>query len=115
MKTIIICVIAVAITLSLCFIVSLIRSKTLGKKMRWTNLILPLTALLLFVGLFVGGSISRSRLRKELTVMKEAKENRIGFESRLKVLESRNEDLNWIIGRDEATESLLEEIKHTGF
>ena len=47
--------------------------------------------------------------------MKEAKENRSGFESRLKVLESRNADLNLIIGHDETTENLIEEIKYTGF
>ena len=114
MKTVIVSVIAIAIMLILCFIISLIRSKTKGKKLRWTNLILPLVALLLFVGLFVGGSISRSHIRKELTVMKETKENKTSFDSRLKILESRNDDLNLIIGHDETTESLINEIK-TGF
>ena len=66
MKTILYCVIGIAIVLALCFVVSLVRSKNAGKKLRWTNLVLPLIALLMFVGLFVGSSISRSHLRKEL-------------------------------------------------
>ena len=114
MKTILYSIIAVSIVLILCFIISLVKSKTDGKKMRWTNLILPLVALLLFVGLFIGGSISRSQIRKDLTTLKEAKKGPTEYGPQLRDLESRNEDLNLIIGRNEGIESLIEEIKHTG-
>ena len=42
------------------------------KKYRMVTLILPLLVLVMFVGLFVGSSISRSNLRKELAIMKES-------------------------------------------
>lgn len=111
MKTVIYSVIAIAVVLTLCFVVSLIRSKTEGKKLRWTNLILPLAALLLFVGLFVGSGISRSNLRKELTEMKTSTEKKTDNELKIKDLERQNEQLNLIIGRDEETEKLLEEVR----
>ena len=111
MKTVIYSVIAIAVVLTLCFVVSLIRSKTEGKKLRWTNLILPLAALLLFVGLFVGSGISRSNLRKELTEMKTSTEKNTDNELKIKDLERKNEQLNLIIGRDEETEKLLEEVR----
>lgn len=111
MKTVIYSVIAIAVVLTLCFVVSLIRSKTAGKKLRWTNLILPLAALLLFVGLFVGSGISRSNLRKELTEMKTSTEKKTDNELKIKDLERQNEQLNLIIGSDEETEKLLEEVR----
>ena len=109
MKTIIYSVIAIAAIMTICFIVSIIRYKKAGKTMRWTNLILPLIALLLFVGLFVGAGISRNNLRKELTEMKENTDKR-NNDSRLTVLEERNNAINLIIGSDKETEVLIKEL-----
>lgn len=110
MKAILYCVVVIASVLMLCFIVSLVKSKTKGKRMPWTNLIFPLIALLLFVGLFVGSSISRSSMRKELTEMKNSSEKRVDNTLRIKALEKRNKQLDIIIGRDEETEKLFDEV-----
>ena len=80
------------------------------KTKRFFTLILPLMVLLLFVGLFVGSSISRSLLRKELVDMKENTVKR-SDESRLTVLEERNKRITRIIGRDKKTEILIKELK----
>ena len=80
------------------------------KTKRFFTLILPLMVLLLFVGLFVGSSISRSLLRKELVEMKENTVKRSN-ESRLTVLEERNKRITRIIGRDKKTEILIKELK----
>ena len=77
---------------------------------RFFTLFLPLSALLLFVGLFVGSGISRSFLRKELVEMKENTAKRSN-ESRLTVLEERNKKITRIIGRDKAIEKQIEELK----
>ena len=78
---------------------------------RFLTLILPLMVLLLFVGLFVGSSISRSLLRKELVEMKENTVKR-SDESRLTVLEERNEKITRIIGRDKELEKQFEELRN---
>ena len=74
-------------------------------------LILPVCILLLFVGLFVGASISRNHLRKELVEIKENTGKRGDDKSRLSVLEARNRTITYIIGRDEKTEGLIKDIK----
>ena len=81
------------------------------KTKRFFTLILPLMVLLLFVGLFVGSSISRSLLRKELVDMKENTVKR-SDESRLTVLEERNEKITRIIGRDKELEKQFEELRN---
>lgn len=111
MKTIIYSVIAIAVMLTLCFIVSLVRNKSTETKMHWTNLILPLVALMLFVGLFIGGSIARSNIRKELVEMKESTEKSVEHRSRLTVLEERNKTISRIIGRDKALEKQIEALR----
>ena len=111
MKTIIYSVIAIAVILTICFIVSLIRGKKAGKAIRLTNLILPLIAVLLFVGLFVGGSISRQHLRKELMDMTANTDKRVNKDNRLSVLEKRNNSLSYILGTDEEADRLIKEIK----
>jgi len=80
------------------------------KKKRIITLILPLVVLFLFIGLFVGSSINRSLLRKELTEMREntAKE---GNTARLSEIEKRNKTIDFIIGRDKETELLIKELK----
>lgn len=80
------------------------------KKKRIITLILPLVVLFLFIGLFVGSSINRSLLRKELTEMREntAKE---GNAARLSEIEKRNKTIDFIIGRDKETELLIKELK----
>lgn len=75
---------------------------------RFFTLILPLVVLVLFVGLFVGSSISRSNLRKELKEMKENIEKREDYSSRLKEIEEKNKTISFIIGRDEEIEELIE-------
>ena len=82
------------------------------KTKRFFTLILPMIVLLLFVGLFVGSSISRSLLRKELIEMKENTVKRSDA-SRLTVLEERNEKITRIIGRDKELEREIESIKHS--
>jgi hypothetical protein len=81
------------------------------KTKRFFTLILPMIVLLLFVGLFVGSSISRSLLRKELVDMKENTVKR-SDESRLTVLEERNEKITRIIGRDKELEKQFEELRN---
>ena len=80
------------------------------KKRLWT-LIVPLIVLFLFVGLFVGSGIYRSLLRRELTEMKENPGTKAGYTTRLAEIEERNKQIGYIIGRDEATEQLIEELK----
>ena len=82
-----------------------------GKKFRFFTLILPLVILVLFVGLFVGSSISRSNLRKELMEMKENTDKREDYSSRLKEIEEKNKTISFIIGRDKKTEKFLRELK----
>ena len=72
---------------------------------RFFTLILPLVILVLFVGLFVGSSISRSNLRKELTEMKENTDKRDDYGSRLKEIEEKNKVISVIIGRDKDFEN----------
>ena len=79
------------------------------KTKRFFTLILPVIVLLLFVGLFVGSSISRSLLRKELVEMKENTVKRSDA-SRLTVLEERNKRISRIIGRDKKTEILIKDL-----
>ena len=79
------------------------------KTKRFFTLILPVIVLLLFVGLFVGSSISRSLLRKELVEMKENTVKRSDA-SRLTVLEERNKRITRIIGRDKKTEILIKDL-----
>lgn len=81
------------------------------KTKRFFTLILPVTVLLLFVGLFVGSSISRSLLRKELVEMKENTVKRSDA-SRLTVLEERNKRISRIIGRDKALEKQIEALRN---
>ena len=80
------------------------------KTKRFFTLILPMIVLLLFVGLFVGSSISRSLLRKELMEMKENTVKRSDA-SRLTVLEERNEKITRIIGRDKELEKEIEALR----
>ena len=81
------------------------------KTKRFFTLILPVTVLLLFVGLFVGSSISRSLLRKELVEMKGNTVKR-SDEPRLTVLEERNKRITRIIGRDKELEKQIEALKN---
>ena len=78
---------------------------------RFFTLILPLVILVLFVGLFVGSSISRSNLRKELTEIKENTAKREDYSSRLTAIEEKNKTISFIIGRDEETEKIIEELR----
>lgn len=80
------------------------------KKKRLFTLILPLVVLLLFVGLFVGSSISRGNLRKELTEMKD-NASKSGNKARLAEIEQKNKTISYIIGRDEELEELIEIVK----
>ena len=77
---------------------------------RFLTLILPLTVLFLFVGLFVGSSITRTHMRKELTEMKETFEKREDYGSRLEMLKQRNRTISYIIGSDEEIELLINAI-----
>lgn len=81
------------------------------KKKRFFTLILPLCALLLFVALFVGSGIHRLTIRKELTEMGTASGNRSDNGARLSRLEEQNKRLDYILGRDEKTEKLFEEVR----
>ncbi len=78
---------------------------------RFFTLILPLVILVFFVGLFVGSSISRINLRKELTDMKGNTEKRADYSSRLATIEKKNKTISYIIGKDEKTEEMIEELK----
>lgn len=73
-------------------------------------LILPVCILLLFISLFVGAGISRNHLRKELVEIKENTDKRGDNKTRLSVLEARNRTITYIIGRDEETEDLIEDL-----
>ena len=112
MKTLIISIIVIAILLGICWILSLIRK---DNQRRWTNLILPLIILLLFVGLFVGGSISRSHIKSELATMQDDIDHRASDKSktlvRLDELERKNKDLSHIIGRDIEIESWIDALR----
>lgn len=82
------------------------------KKYRTVTLILPLLVLVMFVGLFVGSSISRSNLRKELAIMKESVGKREDHSSRLTAIEEKNNVISYIIGTDDETERLINEVKN---
>lgn len=82
-----------------------------NKTKRLLTLVLPLTVLFLFVALFVGSSIYRSTLRKELTEMKETSAKRDGLETRLAEIKERNQTISYIIGKDEETEQLIEAVE----
>ena len=82
------------------------------KKYRMITLILPLLVLVMFVGLFVGSSICRSNLRKELAIMKESIGKREGHGSRLEAIEEKNKVISYIIGTDDETERLIHEMKN---
>ncbi len=71
MKTIITISIIATILLGICWFLSLIRDKNTKRNARWTNFILPLFVLVMFVSLFVGGSISRNHIKKELVTLSE--------------------------------------------
>ena len=108
MNTLTIIIIVTAVVLSVCLVVCLVKGKGDRKRLRATNLVLPLLALLLFVGVFVGGGLSRRHIRKELTALQES----VGVPgvvkgedvTRLEELESRNVRLNRLIGRDKEIE-----------
>ncbi len=76
MKTIITISIIATILLGICWFLSLIRDKNTKTTARWTNFILPLFVLVMFVSLFVGGSISRNHIKKELVTLSEETTNR---------------------------------------
>jgi hypothetical protein len=65
----------------------------------------------MFISLFVGASIRRNHLRKELIEIKENTDKREDYKTRLSVLETRNRTITYIIGRNEETEGLLEDLK----
>lgn len=107
MKTIGIMVVILAVVLAVCFVVVLLRGRSSKKAMRWTNLILPVAVLLVFVGLFVGESISRSRLKKELASMSSDNKDA----TRIETIKARNERISWVIGRDSEVESMIHHVK----
>ncbi len=76
MKTIITISIIATILLGICWFLSLIRDKNTKTTARWTNFILPLFVLVMFVSLFVGGSISRNHIKKALVTLSEETTNR---------------------------------------
>lgn len=86
--------------------------KRTKKDQKTLLLILPVCLLLLFISLFVGSSISRSNLRKELTTMKESIGKREGHDSRLEAIEEKNKVISYIIGTDDETERLINEVKN---
>ena len=75
-------------------------------------LILPVCILLLFITLFVGASISRNHLRKELIEIKENTDKREDYSSRLRAIEEKNKVISYIIGPDDDTERLINEVKN---
>lgn len=109
MKALIYSIIIAAIMLTICFLISLIRWKKTKKNQKTTLLILPVCILLLFIALFVGASISRNHIKKELIELKESTDKR-NDDIRLSVLEKKYNDLILVIGRDEATEVLIREL-----
>lgn len=75
-------------------------------------LILAMLLLLSFVGLFIGASISRSHIKKELTAINEESRLRnADFQSRLIQLEFRNKKITRIIGKDEELEKWIETLR----
>ncbi len=82
------------------------------KKYRMVTLILPLLVLVMFVGLFVGSSICRSNLRKELATIKESIGKREDYSSRLRAIEEKNKVISYIIGPDDDTERFINEVKN---
>ena len=76
-------------------------------------LIIAILLLLSFVGLFVGASISRNHIKKELIVMQdEAKRlHNEDLNGRLTRLELRNRKITRIIGRDETLEKWIADIR----
>ena len=84
--------------------------KRTKKDQKTTLLVVPVCILLLFVGLFIGAGISRHQLRKELVEMKESGTKR-NDDTRLTVLEKRNNNLSRIIGRDSETEQLISDLQ----
>ena len=110
MKTITIIIIATAMLLTLCLILSLVRNKRTEKERKWINLIVPACILLLFVGLFVGASVSRSHLRKELTEMTANTDKRNDNHTRLTELEKRNHRISRMIGKDIEIEKQIEAL-----
>ncbi len=132
MKTIITITIIATILLGICWFLSLIRDKNTKRNARWTNLILPLFVLVMFVSLFVGGSISRSNIKKELVTLQAEDNNRSATsngglsseeymkenlteeqtkEALLKELEKKNADISLIIGPDTTIESLIASLQ----
>jgi len=108
MKTIAIIVILVAAVLDVAWIVSVLSGQRQRKNMRLTNLVLPLIALLLFVGLFVGESISRNQLKKEL---RSARENRLDPQ-RLDEVKAKNDRITFILGKDEEIDELILNLRN---
>lgn len=76
-------------------------------------LILAMLLLLSFVGLFIGASISRSHIKKELAAMnsEESRLRNADFQSRLIQLEFRNKKITRIIGKDEELEKWIETLR----
>lgn len=83
--------------------------KTMNKKRGL--LILALTLLFSFISFFVGAGISRNHIRKELVVMKENTDKRSIEASRLSMLEERNNNISFIIGKDEEIEKQIEALR----
>ena len=109
MKTIGLLVVILALVLAGCFVVVLLRGRSSKKAMRWTNLVLPLAALVVFVGLFVGEGISRSRLKKELASMSSGSKDA----TRLETIKARNERISWVIGQDSEVEAMIHDVEVT--
>ena len=85
--------------------------KRTKKDQKTALLILPVCMLLLFISLFVGASIRRNHLRKELIEIKENTDKRGDYKTRLSVLETRNRTITYIIGRDSETEQLISDLQ----
>lgn len=96
-----------AVVLAGCFVIVLLRGRDSKKATRWTNLILPVAVLLVFVGLFVGESISRSRLKKELASLSTDNKDA----TRIETIKARNERISWVIGRDSELESMIQSLR----
>lgn len=111
MKTLVYSVIVATLVLTVCFLVTLFRSKRTKKDQKTTLLVLPVCILLLFIALFVGASVSRNHIKKELAVLKEENQSRRPIDdSRLKAIEERNREISWIIGEDEELEKWIESL-----
>ena len=105
-----------AIVLTGCFVYSLIRGKSERRKIRWTNLIVPIIVLLLFVGVFIGGSVRRNGLEKELVELRQqvadSTEDGISEEYQQKFtdLERSNRRISYLLGVDEDLEREIREL-----